>query len=143
MPPSGFSQEAINGLLTFVSDTYRNTLDKYKGQDMSEETVLNASIKYLNGLVEKAVPISLDETISKEGLKGLQKFVADVSLCVDLPLACADCTGLFDCCQGGHGCGTTCFKRHCRFFRHRNQFIGIPLGFVVGVRRLAFNHRDI
>ncbi len=76
MPPSGFSQEAINGLLTFVSDTYRNTLDKYKGQDMSEETVLNDSIKYLNGLVEKAVPISLDETISKEGLKGLQKFVA-------------------------------------------------------------------
>ena len=76
MPPSGFSQEAINGLLDFVRDSYKNTLDKYAGEDFSEERVLNNSITYLNNLVKKAVPISLDGTISKEGIKGLQKFVS-------------------------------------------------------------------
>ena len=35
MPPSGFSQEAINGLLDFVSDAYKKTLDRYSGQDLT------------------------------------------------------------------------------------------------------------
>ena len=75
MPPSGFSQEAINGLLTFVRSAYENTLDKYKNQDLTEETVLQKSTQYLDKLVKKSIPPSLDGTVSSEGIKGLTKFV--------------------------------------------------------------------
>ncbi|MEK6888506.1 MAG: hypothetical protein AABW80_00175 [Nanoarchaeota archaeon] len=40
MPPSGFSQDAINGLLVFVRDNYQRTLDKYRSQDLTEERTL-------------------------------------------------------------------------------------------------------
>ena len=50
MPPSGFSQEAINGLLEFVKDSYKNTLNKYAGQDLSEKDILNQGIDYLKNL---------------------------------------------------------------------------------------------
>jgi hypothetical protein len=76
MPPSGFSQEAINGLLEFVKDSYKNTLNKYAGQNLSEEAVLNQGIDYLNNLVEQSVLAAVDGTISKEGIRGLQKFVS-------------------------------------------------------------------
>ncbi|MFA5173586.1 MAG: hypothetical protein WC438_00205 [Candidatus Pacearchaeota archaeon] len=76
MPPSGFSQEAINGLLDFVGDIYNNTLTKYKGQNLSEERFLNQSIEYLNSIVEKSIPIALDGIVSELGIKGLQAFVS-------------------------------------------------------------------
>ena len=40
MPPSGFSQEAVNGLLVFVRSAYENTLDRYKEQNLREREVL-------------------------------------------------------------------------------------------------------
>lgn len=76
MPPSGFSQDAINGLLTFVRDAYENTLNRYREADLSEEAVLNDSIAYLDGLVEKSSPVALDGTVSREGISGLQQFVS-------------------------------------------------------------------
>jgi len=76
MPPSGFSQEAINGLLTFVRDSYERTLEKYKSKDLSEERTLEESISYLNTLVENSAPISLDGTVSRKGIVGLQLFVS-------------------------------------------------------------------
>jgi len=76
MPPSRFSQEAINGLLDFVRDSYQNTLDKYRGQDLTEEEVLEDSIQYLDGLVKGSAPIALDGTVSLQGIRGLQRFVS-------------------------------------------------------------------
>lgn len=76
MPPSGFSQEAINGLLVFVSDAYQNTLDRYRGRDLTEESVLNESIQYLDGVVSRSVPLATDGTVSEDGVRGLQRFVA-------------------------------------------------------------------
>jgi len=76
MPPSGFSQEAINGLLVFVRDAYQNTLDRYRGQDLTEESVLKGSIQYLEDVVSRSVPLVTDGTVSEEGVKGLQRFVA-------------------------------------------------------------------
>lgn len=76
MPPSGFSQDAINGLLVFIRDNYQNTLTKYKGRDLSEENTLEDSIRYLNTLVEQSTPVALDGTVSREGIKGLQQFVS-------------------------------------------------------------------
>ena len=76
MPPSGFSQSAINGLLDFVRDTYANTLDQYRGQDLSEESVLENSIQYLERLVERSAPLALDGTVSEQGIRGLQTFVS-------------------------------------------------------------------
>ena len=76
MPPSGFSQEAINALLVFVRDSYERTLDKYRDQDLSEEAVLEDSIGYLSGVVEQSAPVALDGTVSSEGVRGLQQFVS-------------------------------------------------------------------
>ena len=75
MPPSGFSQRAINGLLEFVEDAYKNTFDCYRGRDLAEESILRESIVYLGGLVEKSAPLALDGTISERGIQWLRTFV--------------------------------------------------------------------
>ncbi|MBI4159161.1 hypothetical protein HY500_02790 [Candidatus Woesearchaeota archaeon] len=64
MPPSGFSQEAINGLLVFVRCAYQNTLERYRGQDLTEGSVLNESVRYLEGVVSRSVPLATDGTVS-------------------------------------------------------------------------------
>ena len=75
MPPSGFSQEAINGLLGFVSSTYKKTLKRYKGQNFKEKAVLEKAVSYINGIVMASVPLAISGTVSKEGAAGLAKFV--------------------------------------------------------------------
>ncbi len=75
MPPSGFSQDAINGLLTFVKDAYQNTLDRYRGQNLSEEQMLQESIGFLEGVVRTTAPFAVKGTVSPEGIKGLARFV--------------------------------------------------------------------
>ena len=76
MPPSGFSQDAINGLLTFVKDAYQNTLARYQGQNLAEEQVLQESIGYLEGVVRTTAPFAVKGTVSPEGIQGLARFVA-------------------------------------------------------------------
>jgi len=76
MPPSGFSQEAINCLLDFVRDAYQNTLERYKGQNLTEEQVLQESIGYLEGVVRTTAPFAVKGTVSPEGIKGLARFVS-------------------------------------------------------------------
>lgn len=76
MPPSGFSQDAINGLLTFVRSTYENTLDRYKDKNLSEREHLESSIGYLEGVVRSTAPLALNGTVSREGIEGLAKFVS-------------------------------------------------------------------
>jgi len=75
MPPSGFSSEAIKGLLTFVSSAYENTLRRYEGQNLSEPKVLQESIGYLEGVVRTSAPLAINGTVSPEGIEGLAKFV--------------------------------------------------------------------
>ena len=72
MPPSGFSQDAIRGLLVFVRELYQRTLEKYSGKNLTEERILSESISHLDKLVEDSVPKGL----SYEGLMGLRKFVS-------------------------------------------------------------------
>src|SRR3989344_8614518 len=76
MPPSGFSQDAINGLLTFVRATYENTLERYRGKNLSEREHLQESIGYLEGVVKSTAPLALNGTVSREGIEGLAKFVS-------------------------------------------------------------------
>lgn len=75
MPPSGFSQEAINGLLTFVRATYENTLDRYRNKNLSEKEHLEGSIGYLEGIVKSTAPLAVNGTVSREGIEGLARFV--------------------------------------------------------------------
>lgn len=75
MPPSGFSQKAINGLLAFIRDSYQCTLDKYRNRDLTEEQTLRDSMNYLESLVEKSAA-ALEGTVSAEGIKGLQQFIS-------------------------------------------------------------------
>ena len=65
------------GLLEFVKDSYTNTLEKYQGQNLSEESVLNQSIGYLHGIVENTIQAALNGTVSQKGIKGLQRFVSE------------------------------------------------------------------
>lgn len=76
MPPSGFSQEAINGLLTFVRATYENTLERYRDKNLSERAHLQGSIGYLEGIVKSTAPLAMNGTVSREGIEGLTKFVS-------------------------------------------------------------------
>ncbi len=75
MPPSGFSQEAVNGLLVFVRSAYENTLDRYKGQNLREREVLERAVGYLDGIVRTSAPLATNGTVSREGVAGLAKFV--------------------------------------------------------------------
>lgn len=76
MPPSGFSQEAINGLLTFVRAAYENTLNWYRSKNLSEREYLEESIGYLEGVVKSTAHLSVNEMVSREGIEGLAKFVS-------------------------------------------------------------------
>ncbi len=76
MPPSGFSQEAINGLLTFVMATYENTLERYRHKNLSEREHLQESIEYLGGVVKSTALSAFNGTVSREGIEGLATFVS-------------------------------------------------------------------
>ncbi len=76
MPPSGFSQEAINGLLVFVRDSYEQTLKRYANSELSEKDYLDRAREYVEGRVLQSVGSALEGTVSIEGAKGLAKFVS-------------------------------------------------------------------
>ena len=76
MPPSGFNQNAINGLLVFVRDAYSNTLNKYSRSNLSEKEFLEKSSQHLETIVRKTV-LPLQDVISKEGINGLVTFCTE------------------------------------------------------------------
>ena len=76
MPPSGFSQQAINGLLIFVKSIYENTLDSYRHKNLSEREHLQESIGYLEGVIKSTVPLALNGTVSREAMEGLTTFIS-------------------------------------------------------------------
>ena len=77
MPPSGFSQKAINGLLEFVKSCYQTTLRKYKGQNLSELKVLEDSISFFESVVQESVKKSLPIRIPAQGIQGLMTFISE------------------------------------------------------------------
>jgi len=68
MPPSGFSQEAINGLLDFVKAMYQDVKAKNSGTSLTEEDFLKDFAERLKSCPQK---------ISQEGMRGLAIFMAE------------------------------------------------------------------
>ncbi len=68
MPPSGFSQKAVNGLLEFVKAAYQDVKAKHSGNSVSEE-------EFLKDFAERLK--SCPQSISKEGMTGLAVFMAE------------------------------------------------------------------
>ena len=75
MPPSGFSQEAIAGLLEFVRSSYENTLERYKDRNLREREVLEGVVGYLDGIVKTSAPLAMNGTVSPKGIEGLAIFI--------------------------------------------------------------------
>ena len=78
MPPSGFSQKAINGLLEFVRINYETIAYKYNRSDLSEQEFLEKTSTYL----EKQVNEVLIERFPNSerlngGVQGLITFVVE------------------------------------------------------------------
>ena len=59
MPPSGFNQKAINGLLIFVQACYEDLLKELKegkdkqGRPVTEEQAIQKEINQIQGYLEK------------------------------------------------------------------------------------------
>lgn len=68
MPPSGFSQKAVNGLLEFVKAAYQDVKIKHSGNPLTEKDFLKDFAERLKSCPQK---------ISEEGMKGLAVFMAE------------------------------------------------------------------
>lgn len=78
MPPSGFSQKAINGLLEFVKVNYETIADEYKNTSLSEQEFLEETSSRL----EEQVRTTLTERFPSSerlngGVQGLTTFVVE------------------------------------------------------------------
>ena len=74
MPPSGFSQKAINGLLKFVKSNYQTIAEEYNGKLTEKEFLKETS----NKLEYRVLSFKEDlNGISKEGMQGLTTFVVE------------------------------------------------------------------
>ena len=70
MPPSGFTQDAINGLLVFVEECYNRVLDRYDGS-MTEPEILEEAMGELETLAKEARSLG----VSEHGIRGLADFM--------------------------------------------------------------------
>jgi hypothetical protein len=78
MPPSGFSQKAIEGLLEFVSANYISTLSEYASQKehLSEREFLEESATMLESKIMHTTlrsPLEADDI----GIRGLVRFITE------------------------------------------------------------------
>lgn len=78
MPPSGFSQKAINGLLDFVRANYETIAEQYSGTNLSEQEFLEKTSDEL----ERQVSSVLAERFPNSerlngGIQGLTTFVSE------------------------------------------------------------------
>ena len=74
MPPSGFSQKAINGLLKFVKANYESTLSKYNGNGKESEFLIT-SVNDWERKAKKTVQQNTPLEISEEGTQGIVTFI--------------------------------------------------------------------
>jgi hypothetical protein len=77
MPPSGFNQKAINGLLLFVGANYATIAQQYESFDGTEEEFLEQSASALEQQVVQLGRELPNATQLNGGLVGLQTFVAE------------------------------------------------------------------
>ena len=71
MPPSGFKQDAINGLLTFVEECYKTVNETYTVTGISEDAVLAQAMGDLERLAANATTIG----VSPRAVQGLATFM--------------------------------------------------------------------
>jgi len=80
MPPSGFSQEAINGLLDFVRSNYEVVSERYKGSGstLSERDFLLESSRQLETQVGTVLNERFPNSASLNGgIEGLTTFMVE------------------------------------------------------------------
>ena len=78
MPPSGFSQKAINGLLEFVKANYQNLAEKYSQANFSEQKFLEKISNEIEKQIQEAlVKIFQNQELLNKGIKGLMTFVIE------------------------------------------------------------------
>jgi len=78
MPPSGFSQKAINGLLEFIRANYETIAEQYSKTDLSEQEFLEKTSdeleKQVRGVLAERFPNS--ERLNG-GIQGLITFIIE------------------------------------------------------------------
>jgi len=77
MPPSGFSQKAINGLLEFVNANYQTIADQYDGE-LSEKDFLEQTSSKLEEQVKNTLSQRFPNSERLNGgIEGLTTFVVE------------------------------------------------------------------
>ena len=78
MPPSGFNQKAINGLLEFVRANYETIADKYSGESLLEQEFLEKTSSELENQVRTVLTerFPCSERLNG-GVQGLTTFVVE------------------------------------------------------------------
>ncbi|MBT7902673.1 hypothetical protein HN587_02345 [Candidatus Woesearchaeota archaeon] len=78
MPPSGFNQNAINGLLEFVRANYASLQSKYESddRDISEKDFLDEQASFLESRVAEQVSLK-NVNLDTQGVMGIVTFVAE------------------------------------------------------------------
>jgi len=78
MPPSGFSQKAINGLLDFIRANYETIADQYSGTDLSEQEFLERTSSELEKRVSEVLAEKFPNSEKlNRGIQGLTTFVVE------------------------------------------------------------------
>lgn len=77
MPPSGFSQKAINGLLEFVKSNYEVVAEKYSESSLSEKEFLEKTSNDLEQQVKSILTERFPSDNLNGGVEGLTTFVTE------------------------------------------------------------------
>lgn len=78
MPPSGFSQKAINGLIEFVRSNYEVISEKYKDSPLTEKDFLEEISSQLEFQVRNTLRKRFPHSDSiNRGIEGLTTFVVE------------------------------------------------------------------
>src|SRR3989338_4043593 len=78
MPPSGFNQRAINGLLEFVRANYETIADRYSGESLSEQEFLEKTSSELEDQVRAVLTERFPNSERLNGgIQGLTTFVSE------------------------------------------------------------------
>jgi len=76
MPPSGFSQKAINGLLEFVRSSYKATFLEFNSdRTQSEKEFLSENINLLKERLRETLHKNMPLEIDESGINGLVIFI--------------------------------------------------------------------
>ncbi len=77
MPPSGFSQKAINGLLEFVKANYQTIAEDYSESSLTEKEFLEKASKDLEQQVKSILTERFPSSNLNGGVEGLTTFVTE------------------------------------------------------------------